>query len=132
MSKDKKELTDLQKRFLSCFLDEEHKGNIRSAMRAAGYNDSTSVANVVEALHEEMTEAALKVIGANSMKAAFGMLGILDDPESLGAANKIKAAKEILDRAGVKQRDEDTNIQVHKGGIVILPAKGSFKSEDEE
>jgi len=126
MSSDKKkrEYTELQQKFLDCVLDDNHKGDIRKAMMTAGYSPTMPTSAVIKSLSEELIELAKNVVAANSIKAVFSTLDILDNPASLGASNKLKAAQTILDRAGIKKEEsQDINLKVPQGGLVILPAK---------
>lgn len=115
----------MQQKFLDVVMDEEHKGNIRKAMRTAGYSDTTPSSVVINALHDELVEAAKKVMATQAVRATYETLDILDNPATMGAATKLKAAQVILDRAGVKSKDDsnDINLKVPTGGLVILPAK---------
>jgi len=127
--KDKKErtYTELQSRFLDIFMKEEFRGDIRKAMKEAGYNDTTSVADIIKSLKDEMIERAEQVLAANGMKAVFGLVDSMDNPNALGTANRIKAAREILDRIGVSKKNEDSNsgINLPSQGVIILPMKGN-------
>lgn len=134
MTKKKRELTDLQKRLLTALADPENKGNIRHCMRLAGYNDNTQVSDVLDSLHEEMVEVANRMLASGSVRAALELIGVFDDPNEMGVRNKLTAAKEILDRAGVKSKENDGNVTVNTngGGIIILPAKGSMDEDDDQ
>lgn len=124
--KKEKVYTETQKKFLEIFMDPKYEGNIRKAMDDAGYSKNTRPGDIIETLGEEIVERAKKVIAAHSMKAAFSLVGILDSPDGLGAQTKLKTAQQILDRAGVTKKEDDTNINVsNPNGIIILPAKGS-------
>lgn len=133
-TKKKKELTELQQKFLDVVMDDVHKGNIREAMRTAGYSETAPTSVVIKALSEELIEIARQTVAANAPKAVFATLGVLDNGAELGAANKLKAAQSILDRAGVKSKDdsEDINLKVPSGGLIILPAKEVERDVDEE
>lgn len=123
----KKELTELQQKFLAVLFEPVENGgaggNVRQAMNIAGYSKSTTQQEVLRSLSDEITNLAVKSLSVNSGKAVFALLDVLNSPNSLGAANKIKAAQAILDRAGVAKRAEDLNLSIPKGGLVILPAK---------
>lgn len=129
MKKEQKVYTDLQKAFLQ-HLGGEAKGDILKAMKLAGYNHSNT-GDVIKSLRAEIIEIANDLLAANSVKATLGMVGILDNPESLGAKNTVAAAKEILDRAGIVKPSEDVNLKVPSGGLVILPAKSKTQKEEE-
>lgn len=126
MSKER-ELNDQQKAFLDALFTEECQGNIRKAMNIAGYSENTSVAQVVNHLHKEITELAKRVMAASTVEATMGVLGVLRDGNQMGAANKLKAAESILNRAGVTEQKEkeDINLKVPSGGLFILPAKSA-------
>lgn len=130
--KKEKEYTELQQRFLDIFMEPEYKGDIRKAMRAAGFNDSTSVAYVVNTLHEEMVERAQKVLATYGMKAAFALNEALDNPTALGTKERIKTANSILDRIGVKKQEETSEVKLPQHGIIILPAKGMKIETDDD
>lgn len=116
----KKVLTPLQQSFLAHLWDT--KGNAREAMRKAGYSDNTALSEVVKPLKEEILELSKDILAYSAVKAASGLIDVLDTPSKLGAANAIKASTEILDRIGViKQQDQEINIP--QGTIFILPPK---------
>ena len=118
----KKELTDKQKLFLDALMSEECKGNIKKAMKVAGYADNTSSTVVVAALKEEINDRAAMVMAMNAPKAAWGMVDVLDDPSAMGARNSISAAREILDRSGLVKK-EQVEVTSQGGGMFILPPK---------
>mgnify|MGYP000990772506 CR=1 FL=1 len=130
MSKKDKVYTDQQRLFLDAL--PSCKGNIRAAMNIAGYSENTPERYMIEALHEEMVEIANKLLAANSIKAAQGLVDVIDNEgKSLGASNVINAAKQILDRAGVVQKDASVNVKVG-GGLLILPAKKESDDDGED
>jgi hypothetical protein len=118
---DKKEYTEMQQAFLE-FLTGEARGDIRTAMRLAGYSDATRTAEVVGPLKDEIVERASMMLAMNTPKATYGILNVLDDPSSLGARNAVAAAREILDRAGIVKK-EKIEVSGAESGIFILPPK---------
>ena len=123
MTADKKRtLTEKQILFLEYLFDEECRGNVGKALRKAGY-EGMSPNQIISSLHEEITDLANKKIAAESGQAVFAMLDALSSPNALGTANKIKAATEVLNRAGVQKKTEENTIKIPESGIVILPAK---------
>lgn len=124
-TKKKREYTEMQQRFLDCVMDDQHKGDLRKAMTTAGYAPTISTTVIIKSLAEELIELSKQAVAANAPKALFSALDILDNPASLGAANKLKAAQTILDRANVQKKDDvsEINLKVPRGGLVILPAK---------
>lgn len=118
-----KPLTEKQEAFLEALMGEA-RGNIREAMRLAGYSDSTRTTEVVGPLKEQIIERASMMLAMNAPKAAFGMVGVLDDPTALGARNQINAAKEVLDRTGLIKK-EQVEVKATGGGMFILPPKNS-------
>ena len=120
MEHDRK-LTDKQQTFLNA-LAGAAKGDIRQAMKLAGYADTTSVTDVINTLTDEIIEIGKKMLAANSVKAAVKMVGVLDDPSALGNDRLITAAKEILDRAGLIKKEQQTEI-IKADNVYILPPK---------
>ena len=94
------EYTEKQLAFLDALVGEA-KGDIRSAMRVAGYSDATKTSEVVGPLKQEIVERASTLLAINAPKATFSMLDVLTDPSSMGARNAVTAASQILDRAGL-------------------------------
>lgn len=98
-------------------------GKIRAAMTVAGYAPGTPERYIINLLYEEIVDIANKLLAASAIEAALGLTGVLGEPEKLGNANVINAAKEILDRGGVTKKSEDSVKVDTSGGILILPAK---------
>ena len=116
-----KKLTDRQEAFLEALLGEA-KGNIREAMRIAGYSDSTRINEAIAPIKEEIVERAGMMLAANAPKAALGIIGVLDDPSAMGARNAVAAAREVLDRSGLVKK-ELVEVKGVEGGVFILPPK---------
>jgi hypothetical protein len=115
--------TDQQRLFLDALIP--CQGDIRAAMNIAGYSGQTAERYVIEPLYNEIVELTNKFLAGNAMKAAFGIHDVLTNGAQAGAANKLNAAKEILDRGGVTKKGSE-EIKVPVGhGILILPAKQS-------
>lgn len=91
-------------------------------MTMAGYATTTSVTDVIGSLTDEIIEIGKKLLAANSVKATFKMVGVLDDPSAIGNDRLIASAKEILDRAGLIKKEQATNV-VKADNIYILPPK---------
>ena len=62
------------------------------------------------------------MLAMNAPKAAFGIVDVLDDPSAMGARNAISAAREILDRTGLVNK-EQLKVTANTGGMFILPPK---------
>lgn len=116
-----KKLTERQEAFLNALLGDA-KGNVRQAMREAGYSDSTSTSEAIAPVKDEIVERASMLLASNAPKAAFGILGVLDDPSAMGARNAVAAAREVLDRAGLVKK-EQVEVKGPEGGVFILPPK---------
>lgn len=115
-----KELTDMQKKFLSA-LFHEAEGNFVRAKQLAGYSDKTPTREIVESLQEEIQAATKDFIKTSAVKAAFSMHKVMEDPTALGNKDLIAAAKDVLDRAGHKPTDK---VEVSAPNpIFILPEK---------
>lgn len=130
MSK-KRELTELQEKFLDALRDKSNKGDLKTCMTLAGYSDTIPVSYIIKSLSEEIVDVTLELIAAESTKAAIAIVGVLDSPSGLDRKNTLEAAKQILDRAGVVKKEKQ-NLELSVGsGLVILPAKDVPKKEDE-
>ena len=120
-----KELSEQHKRFLEVLFTDAG-GNISSAMRMAGFSEGYSRRTLTNYLKEEIIEATQLYIAMAAPKAAVAMINAIDDPTELGLKEKMSAAKDLLDRAGLVKTEK---VQVEStGGVMVLPAK---EREDE-
>lgn len=116
-----KQLTELQQKFLEVLFDEAG-GDVVAAKKLAGYSDNTPTRLIVDALKEEITEATRTYFSRIAPKAAMAMTQALYDPTELGIRDKMAAAKDLLDRAGLGKVDK-IDVGSSSGGVFILPAK---------
>jgi hypothetical protein len=124
MANDKKQpLTEMQEAFLQALVGEAN-GDIRTAMRAAGYSDNTRFHDVLVPLKEEIIERTMLVLAANAPKAALGLVGVLNDPSAMGARNSVAAASQVLDRVGIVKK-EQIEVKGEGSTMFILPPKSA-------
>ena len=116
-----KEITEQHKRFLEVLFTDAG-GNISSAMRLAGFSEGYSRRTLTNYLKEEIIEATQLYIAMAAPKAAVAMINAIDDPTELGLKEKMSAAKDLLDRAGLV-KTEKVQVESSTGGVMILPAK---------
>jgi hypothetical protein len=116
-----KELTEQHKRFLEVLFADAN-GNINQAMKMAGFSDGYSRRMLTNHLKEEIIEATQLYIAMAAPKAAVAMIAAIDDPTELGLKEKMSAAKDLLDRAGLV-KTEKVQVESSTGGVMILPAK---------
>jgi len=129
VEKKKRDLTEMQVKFLNYLFSEETKGRPQLAKKLAGYADGVNVYSLIASLKEEILERTKEAMAGSAPLAYFNLLDVLDNPSQAGAANALKAISEILNRAGVKEREADEN-KGPMSGIVLLPPKnGTMKIE---
>lgn len=116
-----KNLTENQQKFLEVLFDEA-MGDVLTAKRIAGYSDNTPTRLIVEALKDEIAEASRTHFARLAPKAIMAMGNVLDDPTQLGVRDKMTAAKDLLDRAGLGKVDK-VDVTSSSGGIFYLPPK---------
>ena len=113
-------LTEKQIKFLEVLFDEAN-GDAVTAKRLAGYGDNSSTTAIVESLKDEIGEKTRTYFARSAPRAAVAMVGALSDPTELGIKEKMVAAKDLLDRAGLCKVDK---VDVtSSGGIFYLPPK---------
>jgi hypothetical protein len=122
-----KHYTEKQIAFLDA-LGSTCQGNIRAAMREAGYSDTTHQKEVMGSLHDEIIAIANNILAQHSVQAAFGLVGVLDEPTAMGAKNAITAATQVLDRVGIVKK-EKIEVSTDQGGLFILPPKKTDESD---
>lgn len=120
---ERRTLTSKQTLFLDALISDEAMGDLRTAMRIAGYSDNTKVAHTANELRKEIREATELLLAMYAPKAAFALTSILDNPNTFNARHIISTAKEVLDRTGLGTRSVTEIDYKNKNAIVILPPK---------
>jgi hypothetical protein len=115
-------LNEKQQLFMQVLFDEA-QGDVVQAKKLAGYSDGTATRVVIEGLKDEIFEATKTYMSRLGPKAAVAYGSALMDPTQLGIKEKMAAAGQILDRAGVV-KTEKVNVE-SSGGLFILPPKES-------
>ena len=118
-AKKERELTENQQKFLAAI--PECNGNLLEAKKLAGYADTTALSEVVKSLKDEIIEVCEIMLAENAPSAVANLVNVMFNPEDLGAKTKMDAAKEILNRVGVK--DKEAPAVTVNNPIFILPAK---------
>ncbi len=113
-------LTENQQKFLEVLFDEAG-GDVVRAKQLAGYSDKTPTRLIVESLKDEIFDGTKTYMARIGPKAAVAFGQALVDPTELGVKEKMSAAKEVLDRAGIV-KTERVEVQA-SGGLFILPPK---------
>ena len=116
-----KNLTANQQKFLEVLFDEA-MGDVVVAKKLAGYSENTPTRLIVEALKDEIAEASRTHFARLAPKAIMAMGNVLDDPTQLGVRDRMTAAKDLLDRAGLG-KVEKVDVTSSSGGIFYLPPK---------
>ena len=114
-------LTEKQQRFLDVLFDEAG-GDVVTAKHLAGYSDNTPTTMIVEALKDEIADRTRTYFARTAPKAAVSLMNALNDPTELGIKEKMTAAKDLLDRAGLGKVDK-VDVTSSSGGIFYLPSK---------
>jgi hypothetical protein len=114
-------LTENQQKFIEVLFDEAG-GDVVVAKKLAGYSDNTPTRLIVESLKDEIAEGTRTYFARTAPKAAMAMVQALYDPTELGIKDKMAAAKDLLDRAGLGKVDK-VDVSSSGGGIFYLPPK---------
>lgn len=114
-------LTENQQKFLEVLFDEA-QGDVVKAKLLAGYSENTPTRIVVNSLKDEIADATRTFFARSAPKAAFAMMNAINDPTELGIRDKMSAAKDLLDRAGMGKVDK-VDISSSGGGVFYLPPK---------
>ena len=123
----KKELTEMQEKFLDALFGEA-KGSLKQAAEIAGYSPN-SYPKVARNMKKEILSLAEEKLSTHSAEAANRLITLLDEDGTTPQASiRLAAANSILDRVGITKKDQlDINMKAMHG-IFILPAKdGSDK-----
>ena len=116
-------LTTKQQLFLDALVSEDAMGDLRTAMRIAGYSDKTKVAYLAKEIRKEIREATETLLAMYAPKAAYALTSLLDNPDTFNARHIISTSKEILDRTGLGVKAQ-MEVEVNTPSpIFILPPK---------
>ena len=115
-----RQLTENQQKFLEVLVDEAG-GDVVAAKKLAGYSEGTSTRVIVESLKDEIADATRSYFARTAPRAAMAMSNALLDPTELGIRDKMAAAKDLLDRAGLG-KVEKVDV-TSSGGVFYLPPK---------
>ena len=108
-------------------LFDEAQGDVVQAKKLAGYSDGYATKSIIEGLKDEIFEATKSYMARLGPKAAVAYGSALTDPTQLGVKEKMVAAGQILDRAGIVKTER---VAVESsGGLFILPPKNSDDAE---
>ena len=115
-----RKLTERQQKFIDALFSEAN-GCIKDAKVIAGYSPTTNNQEIIKSIKEEILEATQTFMASNAPRAAMAMVGGIVDPTELGIRDKMAAAKDLLDRAGLVKTEK---MQVESsGGVMLLPPK---------
>ena len=114
-------LTEKQVKFREVLFDDAG-GDVVTAKKLAGYAPESSTTAIVESLKDEIAEKTRTYFARSAPKAAMAMVGAIHDPTELGIKEKMVAAKDLLDRAGLGKVDK-VDVTSSSGGIFYLPPK---------
>ena len=117
-------LTAKQTLFLDALVSEDAMGDLRTAMRLAGYSDNTKVAYIARELRKEIREATETLLAMYAPRAAYALTSILDNPDTFNARHIISASKEILDRTGLGVKSQmEVAVSTHNPVFILPPKK---------
>ncbi len=114
-------MTEKQQKFLDALFGDEARGNPRKAMDIAGYSKATSVSDVTSILKDQIVERTKDYIVTYGPRALYSMVDVMEDPTALGNRDRLAAAREFLDRAGLKGADK-VDVKA-ESPLFILPEK---------
>ena len=114
-------LTEKQQKFLDVLFDEAG-GDVVQAKKLAGYGEQSSTTAIVESLKDEIGDRTRSYFARTAPKAAMAMVGALYFQAEDGIRDKMSAAKDLLDRAGLGKVDK-IDVGSSTGGVFILPSK---------
>jgi len=118
-----RQLTENQQNFLEVLFDQA-SGDVVLAKKLSGYSDNTPTRIIVESLKEEILDATRSYFARTAPLAAFALGNVINDPTELGIKEKMVAAKDLLDRAGLIKTDK-VDIQTSNGVFYLPPKEGS-------
>ena len=110
-----KVLNEKQQKFMAVLFDGAN-GDVVTAKKMAGYADTTATSDVIKGLKDEIAEATKEYMARVAPKAAVAMGSALVDPTELGIRDKMVAAKDLHDRAGLGKVDK---VDVTSGGGIF-------------
>lgn len=117
--------TAKQKKFLKLFAENKFKEPEAMAAKA-GYKGGYW--QIIDSLKDDIQEIATAILVGAAPQAAVTLVETMTGDKPIpGAQNKMKAATEVLDRAGVVKVDKSQVDVGVSGGLFLLPVKHELK-----
>ena len=110
-----RQLTENQQNFLEVLFDQA-AGDVVLAKKLSGYSDNTPTRIILDATRSYFARTA--------PRAAFALGNAVNDPTELGIKEKMIAAKDVLDRAGLIKTDK-VDIQASSSVFYLPPKEGN-------
>ena len=112
--------TEKQQAFLDALFGEA-RGDLYKAKKIAGYSRTTCMKEITGPIAEEITDLTRRYIATYGPKAMFSVADVMESPTDLGNKEKLAAAREFLDRSGLKGTDK---VEIRaESPLFILPPK---------
>ena len=119
-----RKLTERQQKFIDALFAEAN-GSIKDAKVMAGYSPNSNNNEIIKSLKDEIIEATQTYMAGNAPKAAVAMVTGIDDPTQFGIRDKMSAAKDLLDRAGLIKTEKKYEKR-EEGGMTLWKMKTSY------
>lgn len=108
----KKQLSEEAQKFIELLFSTDPKdfkserARLQYCKTEAGYGDNTTAYGLMKHYKDEILDYTKKYLAMHSPRAAAEFVKILENPVARGADRTLKAAAEVLDRAGIVKKDE--------------------------
>ena len=97
------------------------KGDLRVAIDMADYAAGTAISDVVKPLKDDIILIAKEMLALHSVRAAMAIVDVVEDPAQIAGKEKLAAARELLDRAGIVKM-EHVVVEGRVNNLFILPS----------
>lgn len=106
----------------------------RQALEESGYKETTSKSDILKsaAFRKALVDNLEGMLAFNGPEAIQSIENVLSNPNDPGSGVKLKAATEILDRAGLGKVERSKPEEQTINHVFILPQKNSEVSEVED
>lgn len=121
-------------KFVEVFLEEsrnsgEYRESFAKAKAAAGYPEYYTKAKIFGIVKDLLIEGVGVELAQMIPKMLNKLEEITDNPSTPGAANVLKAAETLLDRAGIIKVEKSEIKVAAPNGVLVLPAKQEIKED---
>lgn len=129
---DKNELSLQEQLFLDHLFDGATVKHPDEAKQLAGYPKDYPVTKIIKKINQELIERCDNYLTLYAPQGILGLLQIINDPNEPGTKIRLQAIQDLLNRAGIVNKEKKEIAQTQQSFLFVLPPKDTITNETKE